>query len=787
MNTRGSLSWWLMLFLGMVVTVVVFAVGIGVAVYSHVMEGLPSVDALRHYRPPVVTSFYASDGSLVAEFFHERRYVVPFEDIPPHVVKAFLAAEDSRFYEHPGVDIWGVLRAALANLKAGSIVQGGSTITQQVVKSLLLSPERTWQRKIREAVLAYKIDKFLSKQEVLHLYLNQVYFGAGAYGVEAAAQVFFGKHVRDLTIAEAAMIAGLPKAPSRFNPYENPDEARRRQLYVIQRMEEEHMISRNEAEEARRAPLVVKGRRGMALHEMNHFVEEVRRKLVSRYGEKMFYEEGLQIYTTMDPTAQALAQRTLLEGLRQYEKRHGFQGPGRVLPKAQWDTFLRELKERQEESVDDEILDGLVLGSDDKKKVFRISLGARECSLDQEGWKWTQRSYTAMKALLPSGAVVKVLVRREGETTRLSLEQSLEIEGAFVLAELKTGDVRALVGGRDFRRSQFNRATQAHRQPGSAFKPIVYAAAIDRGFTEVSTVVDAPIVFKAGGGKLWTPGNYDGRFMGPMTLRRALALSRNVVAVKLMNAVGVENVLTMARQLGIESPLTSTLTLSLGASGLPLVELAQAFSVFGNGGELAHFRYVTHVLDRDGHVVEEFPPIRRPVLSPETAYIITDMLMAVVQEGTGRAAASLGRPVAGKTGTSNEFRDAWFIGYTPNEIAGVWVGYDDNTKSLGQGETGGKVACPIWTAFMKEWLRDKPILTFSPPPGVVFVKVGTTVDGEENEAVTYLPFKSDALPGAHRSVEGSEEGTGEETTSVDEKLLPNETTTDQSVYKSGLF
>lgn len=794
---KGGLSLWITFLLAVTLSFLAFTIGVGLSFYNHITEGLPSIDSLKNYHPPVVTTFYAADGTPMAEFYHERRYLVRIQDIPPHVVKAFLAAEDARFYEHPGIDIWSVFRATLVNIKAGTIVQGGSTITQQVVKSLLLSPERTWQRKIKEAILAYKIDKFLSKDEILELYLNQVYFGAGAYGVEAAARTFFGKHVQELTVAESALIAGLPKAPSKFNPYENFDEARRRQLFVIQRMEEEHFISRKEAEAARQQPIELKGQKGKSLREMNHFIEEVRRRLVDRYGEKIFYEEGLQVYTTYDARAQILAERALQKGLSEYEKRHGFRGATRTIPKPQWKSFIKELKERQQNISEGQILEGLVLASDDARKAFLVSIGPKEFPLERNGWEWTGKGYSTMKTLLQPGSVIKVSIRKTPVRVASSkksqeepkmvetliLEQSMEVEGAIVVADLKTGDILAMVGGRDFRASQFNRATQARRQPGSAFKPIVYAAAVDQGFTELTTVVDSPVVFKGASGRLWKPGNYDGSYMGPMTLRKALALSRNVVAVKLANAVGIDEVVETARKLGIESPLTPTLALSLGASGLPLIELTQAYSVFANNGVLVPFRLVTKVLDRNGNVIDDFPVVQKTVISPDTAYIITDMLTAVVQEGTGKAAKALGRPVAGKTGTSNEFRDAWFIGYTPDYITGVWVGYDDNTRSLGQGEAGGKVACPIWTDFMKEWLVDKPVKPFTPPPEVVFVKI---TSHEAGEKIAYVPFKPDTV-GSYRTRLEATESEEEESTSVEDNAIPEEGEGGESVYKSGLF
>lgn len=744
---------------------------------------LPSIESLKKYRPPLTTTVYARDGSKIAEFYLERRYLVPLEEIPRHVKQAFLAAEDARFYEHPGVDIWSVIRAAVANLKAGAIVQGGSTITQQVVKALLLGPERTWQRKIREAILAYKIDKFLTKDEIFYIYLNQVYFGAGAYGVEAAARTYFNKHVQDLTVAEAALLAGLPKAPSKFNPFENMDAALQRQHYVLKRMMEERFISPEEAEKAINEPLKLSDRKN--LYPPNHFTEEVRKYLIEKLGEKATYEGGLQVYTTMDPVAQKIAEEVLLEGLKTYDRRHGFRGA--VATGLTEEEYLEKYGPDSRGLNPGTVLFAYVRGADAKAKTFYLEIDKKtRARLPEEGWKWTEKSFDALRKILPEGSVIEVKLLNksaEGEWV-VSLEQTPEVEGAMICADPHTGAVLCMVGGKDFRSSKFNRVTQMKRQPGSAFKPIVYAAAIDRGFTEASIVLDTPVVKPGyGPGNLWKPGNFDGKFMGPMTLRDAVALSRNVVAVKVLSAIGVEPVIELARKLGITSELTPTLSLALGASGLSPWELAQAYAVFANGGERSDFYFIDRITDLEGKSLFEHTPKRERILSPETAYIVTDLLRAVVQKGTGSYASRLGYPAAGKTGTTNEFRDAWFVGYTSDLLAAVWIGYDDFGKSLGRNETGGKVACPVWTHFMQKWYEStgKSPGDFPIPSDVVFAKVDLdrgTQAGPESDKVEFLPFKKDNLPPSAESAN-----------------LPSETQTPEpsapgsvdSIYKAGLF
>jgi penicillin-binding protein 1A len=727
---KGAIRW---LAFGLLAIVIGSVVAAGLALlvfYIELDRSLPSTQSLKNYHPPLVSSVYAADGSLIGEFYSERRFLVPLQEVPPYVVKAFLASEDVRFYEHGGVDLLGILRASLKNLEAGEIVQGGSTITQQVVKSLLLSPEKTWLRKLKEAVLAYRIDHSLSKDEILYLYLNQIYFGAGAYGVEAAARTYFDKHVGELSLAQGAIIAGLPKAPSRFSPIQNFSVAKDRQEYVLKRMAEVGFITSEEARKALAEPLSFAKPRHWTLKALNSFTEEVRRQLEARYGRDGLYKEGMSIYTTMDVRAQEIAQKALDIGLRELDKRHSrYRGVNLNVPKEDWPTTLKVLTERNGELTQGKIVAALVTAYDPKTQMCQLHLGDLPAKLPPSGWQWTQASDKRATKMFRVGDVIRVhLDKLQDDKSWLTvLEQDPGMEGAFMAMVPETGRVLCMIGGRDFEKSQFNRATQAIRQPGSAFKPIIYAAALDKGFTEASVLIDSPIVFDDHSLKgPWKPANYDEQFWGPILFRKALIHSRNVVTVKLLAQIGVNYAINYARQLGISSPLTPTLALALGASGVTLEELITAYSPFIDQGERVQPYLIEKILDRKGRLVEKHQLVRESVISPQTAYIMTNLLQGVVEEGTGQKAKELGRPAAGKTGTTNEMKDAWFIGYTPSALAGVWVGYDDHTLSLGKGETGGRAACPIWLYFMKEWLKNEPIESFPIPPGVVFAKVNAS-------------------------------------------------------------
>lgn len=764
MEGRRPVRWFSTAFLTLTVLALGLAVLAGVALYLQVDRSLPSTQSLKNYHPPLVSSVYAADGTLIGEFFTERRYLVPLKDIPPKLVKAFLASEDVRFYEHGGVDLIGIVRAFLKNIEAGEIVQGGSTITQQVVKSLLLTPERTWLRKLKEAMLAYRIDHSLSKDEILYLYLNQIYFGSGAYGVEAAARTYFDKHVGDLTLAEAAVLAGLPKAPSRFSPFHNLPVAKERQEYVLRRMAEVGFITVEEAKKAYAEPLHLTKPKHWTWKELNSFTEEVRRQVEARYGREGLYKEGLSIHTTLDPRAQEIAQRALDAGLRELDKRHSrYRGVHLNVPREDWPGTIKLLSERNGELTQGEVAVALVTSFDTKTKTCQLNLGTGQGRLPRSGWEWTQVSDKRAERMFQAGSIVRVRLERllDDRTWLTVLEQDPGMEGALMAMEPQTGRVFCMIGGRDFEKSQFNRCTQAVRQPGSSFKPIIYAAALDKGFTQASILVDSPVVYDDHSLKgPWKPANYDHQFWGPIPLRKALVHSRNVVTVKLLGQIGVNYVIGYARQLGIRSPLTPTLSLALGASGVTLWELLTAYSPFAAQGDRVEPYLIERIYDRNGRLLEQHQVVRENVISPQTAYVMTNLLQGVVEEGTGRKALELGRPAAGKTGTTNELKDAWFIGYTPSVLAGVWVGYDDHTLSLGKGETGGRAACPIWLYFMREWLKNEPLETFPIPPGVVLARMNShsgAITGADDPGGVYAAFAGEP-PTAKGRVETGVEG-----------------------------
>ncbi len=519
---RGPFRWLAYGLLAVVIGSVVVAGLTLVVFYIELDRSLPSTQSLKNYHPPLVSSVYAADGSLIGEFYTERRFLVPLEAIPPHLVKAFLASEDVRFYEHGGVDLLGIIRALLKNLEAGEIVQGGSTITQQVVKSLLLTPEKTWMRKLKEAVLAYRIDHSLSKDEILYLYLNQIYFGAGAYGVEAAARVYFDKHVGQLSLAEAALLAGLPKAPSRFSPTQNFSVAKDRQEYVLKRMAEVGFVTSEEARNALAEPLRFAKPKHWTLKELNAFTEEVRRQVEARYGRDGLYKEGLSIYTTLDVRAQEIAQKALDSGLRELDKRHShYRGVNLNVAKEEWPTTLKVLTERNGELTAGKVVAALVTSYDPKTKTGQLQLGDAVAKLPPSGWQWTQVSDKRATKMFRVGDVVRVhLDKLQDDKSWLTvLEQDPGMEGALLAMVPETGRVLCMIGGRDFEKSQFNRATQAIRQPGSAFKPVIYSAALDKGFTEASILIDSPVVFDDHSLKgPWKPANYDEQFWGPILL-----------------------------------------------------------------------------------------------------------------------------------------------------------------------------------------------------------------------------------------------------------------------------
>jgi penicillin-binding protein 1A len=726
------LSWVLY---GLVFTCFLAGAGAAGYIYYHFLRDLPDFTSIKEFRPPVVTTIYARDGRRIGEFYSERRIEVPYSRIPRHLALAFVAAEDARFFEHPGVDITGIARAFFRNVEAGRVVEGGSTITQQLVKRILLTSEKSFSRKIREAVLAYRIDNYLSKEEILNLYLNHIFLGHGAYGVEAAAQEYFSKHVEDLNLAESAILAGIPKAPSRYDPYLNPQRAKERQAYVLRRMAEVGFISKAEEAAALRQPITLKPFRPEWIKECGYFNEEVRTLLEDRFGKESVYNLGLKVYTTADVDLHKDAQKAIDEGISGLIQRNGYRGPLRHLHGKELAVYLdrqnkyyRKYPPRRGLSVT-----AVVTQSDRRHRVVNIRLGEYTGHL-QEPAKGQTRATSLLASLRPGDVVQVRLKDRDRRTKRWTTEliPAPMVQGALVSMELKTGKVRVLIGGKDFADSTFNRAIQARRQPGSAFKPILYAAAIDRGYRPDSILLDEPISLPGGHrGQVWSPQNYDHTFDGPIPLATALARSRNVPAVRLMMSIGIPATVKMAHTLGITTPIYPNYASALGASEVTLLELTRAYSVFPNQGALVEPMFIERIEDRDGRVLAENRPQKRQVLNPRTAEIMTHLLMGVVERGTATRVRVLGRPMGGKTGTTNRTRDAWFLGFTPSVITGTWVGMDDE-RSLGPKETGSQAAAPIFIAYMKEALKGQPVEQFPEAPSTILARgaAGTTPDEE---------------------------------------------------------
>ncbi|HLK11212.1 MAG TPA: PBP1A family penicillin-binding protein [Candidatus Binatia bacterium] len=701
-------------------TAVLLAGGlVGFVVYREITTNLPPVDQLLRYQPPVSTRIFADDGTLIGELYVERRYLVPLERVPPQVRLAFLAAEDANFYRHHGVSWLGILRAALANLAHHQVVQGGSTITQQVVKNLLLSTERSYERKLKELVLAVRLETKLSKDDILYLYLNQIYFGAGAYGIAAAARAFFDQDVSQLTIAQAALLAGLPQAPSRYDPQRHPRQAIARQRYVLDRMREVGFITREQYDAAVAEPLVFAPRRPATYMAAPWYVEYVRRLLEERYGGAAA-QLGLRVYTAVDLQLQRAAEEALRSGLRELDQRQGFRGPIRHVDAKKAQAFLA--REAEGRSPADPVRRGVV--TEVRPGGLSVLTPWERGVLPADGLVWG-KTRLQPQAFHPGDVIaVTVVARAPDGSARLALDQEPQVQGALVCFDPYTGEVKAMVGGYDFGRSQFNRAVQARRQPGSAFKPLIYSAAIDHGFTPASIMLDAPITVPNGSQPPWSPRNFKNEYFGPVPLREALARSLNTVTVRLVMSMGIDYVRNYLERFGLEGPLPRNLSLALGSAEVTPLELVRAYGVLATLGKRFDPIFVTAVTDDAGQPLPfaHTRPSFERVMSPATAYVITSMMETVVQKGTGHKAAELGRPVAGKTGTTNDTHDAWFIGFTPDLLAGVWVGFDSE-RSLGPMETGGHAAAPIWTAFMKQALDNRPIIDFPVPDGVTFAQV----------------------------------------------------------------
>ena len=758
-----------------------------VGVYFYISKDLPRIKSLTEYHPSIITNVYSDDGRKIAEFFKERRIIKPLDEMPAALINAFIAAEDSRFYKHKGIDFYSIVRAFFKNLEAGTIVQGGSTITQQVTKSFLLTPERSYTRKLKEAILAYRIDKAFNKDEILYLYLNQIYLGHGAYGVEAAAENYFGKTVKDLNLAECAILAGLPQAPSKYSPFKYPERAKQRQIYVLNRMVDEGYISNIEATEAINTVVEIKPRRNWYIEEIPYYTEQVRRYVEEKYGRDALYAQGLKIYTAASIEMQIIAREEIEKGLYELDKRQGYRGPLKILAPEEIETFSRTIQSELNDNPlqAGQTVKGVVVKVDDKNKTVTVRIGNFLGQIALEDMAWARKpdlevAYYETKVKHPSealaaGDVILVKVKEKKEDSdlwQLALEQEPVAQAALLCIEAETGFIKAMVGGRDFRDSQFHRALQSRRQPGSAFKPIIYAAALDKHFddeperfyTPASVIIDSPIVFEDQERDFtWKPRNYKERFFGPTLMRDALAKSRNVVTIKILHDIGIDYAIEYARKLGITSDLAKDLSIALGSSGVSLLELTKAYSVFANQGYLIEPVFITKIVDREGNVLEEAAPVRTKVIEKTTAYLMTHMLEGVVKYGTGWRVKALNRPVAGKTGTTNNLFDAWFMGYTPQYITGTWVGFD-NEAPLGKSETGSRAASPIWLGFMKRVLEDKPPKIFEVPEGIVFTKIDAEtglLPIPESKKTVFVSFKEGTEPTEYSKRPGEIADTGE--------------------------
>ncbi|MGO9084176.1 MAG: penicillin-binding protein 1A [Candidatus Sulfotelmatobacter sp.] len=671
---------------------------------------LPQVDALEAYRPSSITEIYDDHGRVVGSFALQRRVVASYDDFPPVLRDALVSIEDKDFYRHSGVNFWRIIGAAYRDIESGGKVQGASTLTMQLARNLFLSPDRSFHRKVQETMLAIQIERHFTKPQIFTLYANQIFLGHGVYGFEAASEFYFSKPAKQLTLEEATLLAGLPKGPAVYSPINHPDRAQKRRNLVINAMLEDGKITAAQAAAARSAPVVLR-----LAHDPNslapYFVEEIRRYLENKYGADQVHEGGLKVFTSLDVDLQNAANLAVLDGLAAYERRHGWKGAlenvvaeGVVLDKyshPDWD----------DEPEVGAYFHALVTAAG--TGIATLRFGRYTAALGQADVAWTGQK---LANILKAGDLcyVKILALGANGAARVSLEQDSGAQGALLAIDNASGGIKALVGGRDFNDSKFDRATQALRQVGSSFKPYVYTTVIDEGASPDDTILDEPISFETPTGP-YVPHNYDEKFEGIITLRRALAQSRNIPALKLADKVGIKSVIDYAERFGVTSRLPPYLPVALGSAEITLLEQTSAYSVFPNDGVRVTPRYITRVTDYEGRVLEEDFPEVKDVVSERTARIMTSMLREVVLHGTAIGAARMPFPVAGKTGTTNDFTDAWFVGFSPTMTCGVWVGYDEK-KSLGAKETGARAALPIWMNFMTAAMAGKDAGDFQPPP-----------------------------------------------------------------------
>jgi penicillin-binding protein 1A len=734
--------------------------------YWAIRDNLPSVTDLTNLRPKLISTVYAATGEPVKEFAQQRRIQVPYEQIPDILIKAIVATEDSRFFSHSGVDYIGILRAVKADVMRvlrGRRPQGGSTITQQVARLLFLYSDVSLRRKLKEMFVAREIERLYSKQQIMRIYCNQCYLGEGAWGVETASNLYFGKSVKDLNLTEAAMIAGIFQVPSRYSPYDNPKVTLERRNHVLNRLAEERYITKEQAEEAKKKPLGVIPLRQTSGEFGAYFFEEVRKYIEKNYGQDALYRGGLRIYTTLDPTLQKYAESALRRGLRDIENQvHGWRADKRnLLAEGKSDLEAQWLDSWDNQSLETgEVYDAVVLEAKRAEATVRVKGFVGKMTNRDIAWTKARN----LDALIKRGDLIQVRIHSFDEAKKeaqVSLDQYPVRNGGFLAIDPRTGQIKALVGGYSFRMSQFNRAIQAPRQTGSAIKPFLYTAAVENGFTPASLIVDEPTTFiDRWNGEPWSPRNYDRQFMGAVTLRIGLEDSRNVVTAKLLDYISPQVGVDYCRRFGITSPIYPFLSLSLGTFEVTLLELVSGYSTFANKGVRCTPYFITRIEDKDGNVLEETVPESEEVVSPQTAYMMTYLMEGVVREGTGQAASVLNWPLAGKTGTTDKYSDAWFIGFSPSLCAGVWVG-NDKQVPLGERQTGAAAALPIWQEFFSRVIEDKKkaaeaaglfedeeymIEDFEVPPNLNFVEIDRKT-GLLVTPVCLYPFREVFFPG----------------------------------------
>ncbi len=689
---------------------------------------LPDTSDLAEYRPKLPLRIYTADGLLMGEFGEERRNLTPIREIPQVMKDAVLSIEDSRFYQHGGLDYLGLIRAGIANLGKRKS-QGASTITMQVARNVYLSTEKTYTRKIYEILLTFKLEHLLTKDQILEIYMNQIFLGNRAYGFASAAETYFGKSLKDITIAEAAMLAGLPKAPSAYNPISNPKRARSRQLYIIERMEDNNFITAKQALEAKAEPLRIRPNNDKSRIHAEYVAETVRQMMFAQYGQET-YTRGLNVYTTLQSTEQNAAYQALRQGIMDFERRQVYRGPEKFI---ELPTNPKEMEDAIDEVLDDhpdngDVMSAVVLEAN-PKKIVAIRQNAEQLEITGDGLKPAQSGLSdkaGPNIKIKRGAVIRVVQTPKGtwEITQLP-----EVEGAFVAISPQDGSVRALVGGFDFAKNKFNHVIQAWRQPGSSFKPFIYSAALEKGFTPATVINDAPLFFDAGvtGGQPWEPKNYDGTFEGPMTLRKGLAKSKNMISIRILQSVGTRNAQEWVTKFGFdEDKHPAYLTMALGAGSVTPMQMATGYSVFANGGMRVQPHMITRVTDHKGKILVDSPPQMvneaNRAITPRNAFVMTSLLQEVTRSGTAaKARVALKRDdIYGKTGTTNDSMDAWFAGYHRNLTAVVWIGYDTPRK-LGDRETGGGLSLPVWISFMETALKNMPVMDAIAPEGVLYV------------------------------------------------------------------